>query len=77
MKTIPLLFSLLLIATVGCGDVAVGEKDTSNAASATDTAVSDASSSNASIELDEVDSTGLESVLAANSVTLIDFTAVW
>lgn len=72
MRTVPVLFSLLLIAAIGCGDVAVTEKDKSDTTNA-----SAATTSDAGIELDEVDAAGLESVLAANNVTLIDFTAVW
>jgi len=70
MRAIPVLFSLLLLMAVGCDDTAVSERsDSSTNTSAT--------SSTDSITLDQVDAVGLEAVLAANSVTLINFTATW
>ena len=58
-----LLFSMLLVLAAGCGDAGVAEKDSSSSATG--------------IHLDQVDAVGLESVLAANGMTLIDFTAEW
>ena len=63
-----LLLSMLLIVAVGCEDAGVAVKDNNSSSS---------SSAAMGIPLDEVDAVGLESVLAANSMTLIDFTAVW
>ena len=69
MRALLFSVSLFAILAVGCDGPAVTVTDDPPAATKT--------MASEGIPLDEVDSDGLAAALAANKVTLVDFTAVW
>ena len=69
MRALLFSVSLLAILAVGCGEPTATMKEKEMAPAATAPA--------SSIPLDKVDEAGLEAAIAANHLTLIDFTAVW
>lgn len=78
MKQLLLLPALLLmLSTFGCGE-ATTENVKKEAAGSSETSESGAKpAKNSAALVMEVDKTGLESTIAENNVTLIDFTATW
>lgn len=72
MRTFLLLFALLPFFAAGCGETDVAVKDEKPATQA------DATGDSAEeMKLDYVDAASLETTLADNAVTLVDFTAKW
>ncbi len=72
MNRLLLSLSLLAVLAVGCSDSATKTVDKDKSVPTTVAAESDHSEF-----LAEVDKDALESAIAANPVTLIEFTAVW
>jgi PBP1b-binding outer membrane lipoprotein LpoB len=72
MNRLLLSLSLLAVLAVGCNDSATKTADKDKSVPTTEAAESDDSKF-----LAEVDKDALESAIAANPVTLIEFTAVW
>ena len=62
MKYLFLVCAALTLLATGCGE---------------DAAVQNAPNAHPNVEVAEVDSQALEATLAANDLTLVDFTAVW
>lgn len=74
MRALLFTVSLFAILAVGCGEPAVTMKDNDTPV---ETNTTPAEKPGAGIPLDKVDEAGLEAAIAANHLTLIDFTAVW
>ena len=71
MKYLLSVCALFVLLAVGCGEDAVVDSSSPSAPSAP------AAYSGPPGEVAEVDSEALASTLAANELTLVDFTAVW
>ncbi len=68
MRTIAVLFSLMLIISAGCSESAVSVKDGKAADKPTEVK---------EVKLEYVTGETLEATFAANPLTLLDFTAKW
>ncbi|QEG21711.1 hypothetical protein [Mariniblastus fucicola] len=69
MRSLFFSIGLMAILAVGCGEQSTVESGKGN--------TQGASAVDGGIVLDEVDADGLEAAVAANEITLVDFTAVW
>lgn len=70
MRALLFSFAMLAILAVGCEEAPVKSTVSTPVADSGSMAKSDAS-------IDEVDTAGLKAAMAANDVTLIEFTAEW
>jgi len=86
MRALLLSFAMLAFLAVGCEEAPVAKtvKGTPVGGSASGSSNTDAETAETAetagvdgAELDEVDAAGLEAAMAANDVTLIEFTATW